>query len=169
MNKNKRHIHYINPAIQKRLIISMVVIELILISLTIFWLYHDINYLIEDNMFRVHAQNNLTPGFFAVRLAQAAFVLLIINIIISSLAVWYWKNYIINIITPLEEIAALIQKLDFTKRPDISEPHETIQIASEWLSKEKNKFIEIRHNISMIDKQESATKKLESCRQLLEK
>ena len=169
MKTNKRHLHYINPAIQKHLIIALVFIELLLISLTVFWLYLDMNQLIEDNMFKIHIQNTLSIEFFAVRLLQAAFILLIINIIFASLILWYWRNYIMHILTPLDEIATSIQNLDFTIVPDISVQHDTTQIAGQWLNHEKNKLTEIRQKISMInvDKPESTDDILLTCKRLL--
>jgi len=171
MNKNKRKKHYINPAIQKRLIVNLVVLELVLISLTTLWLYQDMSQLIENNMFKIHIQNTLSVEFFAVRLAQAAFVLLIINIFIASLVLWYWQNYVNNIITPLNEVADALLKLDFTVKPDVQIEHEASEIALNWLSQEKHTLTELRHFISMIDtqKSEKTTALMANCKQLLEK
>jgi len=171
MNKNKRKKYYINPAIQKRLIANLVVIELVLISLTTLWLYQDMSQLIENNMFKIHIQNTLSVEFFAVRLAQAALVLLIINVLIASLVLWYWRNYINNIISPLNEAAEAIGKLDFTIKLDVSVEHEASRIAINWLSQEKKILSEIRRYTSMIDmeKPEATAKLLENCKQLLEK
>ena len=169
MNSNKRHIHYINPAVQKRLMISLIVAELILICLTIFWLYIDLDQLIESNLYKIHIQNTLTTSFLMTRLSKSILILLAINIIIASIIVWYWKNYIKAITTPLEQITHAIQTLDFTIDPLISVPHESGAIAVEWLEREKNQLIKLRQCLKKLDdeNQDSISRVLEECKKII--
>lgn len=169
MSKNLRHLHYINPAIQKRLMISLIIAELILISLTVFWLYIDMDTLIENNMFKIHIQETLSTEFFIIRLTKAAVVLLIVNALVASTIVWYWKNYIKQIITPLVEVSDSIQRLDFSITPHISIPHETGDIAIQWLQREKEQLSEIRQCIANLDIEnpQALSKNLKNCQQLL--
>lgn len=169
MNKNKRKKHYINPDIQKRLIINLVIIELVLISLTTLWLYMDISQLIENNMYKIHIKNTLSVEFFAVRFAEAAFVLLIINFLIASLVIWYWRDYINRITSQLNEVADAMQKLDFTFKFDVYVEHEVSRIALNWFNQEKQTLSDIRRFTSMIDmeKPDEITDILTNCKQLL--
>lgn len=170
MNTNKRHIHYINPAIQNRLIFSLLIIEIILISMAIFWIYIDISLLVEENMFRVHIQKTLTTGSFVTNLLQASLVLLIVNIIIASIIVWYWKNYVKQIISPLSNVADSIKNLDFTFEPDITVEHDITQIALKWLNREKQKYSELREQINEMDIEnfQTVTQTMKKCKYILE-
>jgi len=169
MIKNKRHIHYINPAIQKRLMISLIIAELILISLALLWLYIDLDQLIENNMFKIHILNTLSAEFVITRLTKAAVVLLTVNTLIASAIVWYWKNHITQVIAPLVEVTNAIQQLDFTVTPQISVPHETGDIAIQWLHREKKHLLQIRQCIERLDieKPEDMSKIMQSCQHLL--
>ncbi len=171
MNKNKRHRHYISPAIQKQLIIALVVIEVLLVSVTVLWLYHDLSQLIDANMFKIHIQTRLSVEFFTLRLLQVASILLIINVIFASLIVWYWRNGIKYIIAPIDNITDRIQKLDFTTEPEVSVHHKAAQAAVQWFKREKNKLIEVRKNIASIDMEDpkSADEILSNCQRILKK
>jgi len=170
MTKNLRHIHYINPSIQKHLMISLMVAELILISLTVFWLYIDMDKLIANNMFRIHIQNTQSAEFIINRLTKVAFILLLVNSLVASAIVWYWKNYIRQIIAPLEDVSDSILQLNFTTTPRISIPHETGEIATQWLQREKNQFVKIRQYIAKMNTEDPASlsKALDECRCLIE-
>jgi len=169
MIKNKRHNHYINPAIQKRLMISLVIAELVLITLALLWLYIDLDQLIENNMFKIHILNTLSAEFVITRLTKAAVVLLAVNILIASAIVRYWKNYITQIVAPLVEVSNAIQQLDFTVTPQIGVPHEAADIAIQWLRREKKHLLQIRQCIETldIDKPEDMSKIMQTCQHLL--
>jgi len=171
MNKNKRHRHYINPAIQKQLIIALLVVEVLLICVTVLWLYHDMSQLIETNMFRIHIQNTLSVEFFTLRLLQVASVLLIVNVLLASVTVWYWRNNIERVIAPIDHITELIKKLDFTTEPEVFVQDKATQAAAQWFKREKNKLIEVRKIIAEIDMQapKSADEILSNCQRILKK
>ena len=170
MNKQKRHNHYINANLQNRLIISLVVLELVLISVSVWFVYQDMNQIIEDNMFRTHIQNVLSIEYFAGRVLQTMFILLIVNIIIASYIVWHWRRYVNSIVIPLEQMVNSIDALDFTLTTEKSAHHDAVVIADQWLHREKDRFTEIRNYISdiNIDKTENMLENLACCRRLLE-
>lgn len=170
MTNNQRHQHYINPAVQKRLMISLMLAELVLISLMLFWLYIDLDALIENNMFKIHIQSTLSAEFIIIRLTKAAIVLLIVNGLVASVIVWYWKSHIKQIISPLDEASNSIRQLDFTATPHISIPHETGDIAMQWFQREKKHLMQIRQLIETMDinEPESLQKKLHNCQHLIE-
>ncbi|MDH5483646.1 MAG: hypothetical protein OEY43_00295 [Gammaproteobacteria bacterium] len=151
MTTNKRHIHYINPDIQNRLIISFVIFELLLISITVFILYTDMSQIIEDNMFRSHIKEPLNIEFFSIRLLQAVAILLVINLIAASFIVWRWRSYINNITRPLETIIDSINQLDFSIDAETEKNHETLVLAESWLNTEKERFTKIRQLIAEMD------------------
>lgn len=170
MNDNKRHIHYINPAIQNRLIFSLLIIEIILISTAVFWIYIDISLLIEESMFRVHIQQTLTIGSFVTHLLQASLVLLAVNISIASIIVWYWKSYVKSITSPLSNVANSIKNLDFTAKPSITVQHDVSLIALKWLEREKNKYSTLREQLCRVDTDNmlAVTETMKNCKDILE-
>ena len=169
MNKNMRHIHHINPDIQNRLIISFVIFELALISLALFYLYMDMNQIIENNMFRSHIQQPLDVKFFAIRLLQSAAILLIINLAIASFIVWRWRSYVYRIVQPLDDIIDAMEQLDFSHGLATEKNHQALLLAEDWLTTEKNRFREIRMQLLDLDiNQPQATmEKLQQARQLI--
>lgn len=170
MNKSKRKHQFINTGLQNRLIISLVVFELLLISLAVYFIYQDISQIIEDNMFRSHIQNSLSLEYFVVRVLQAMFVLLMVNVVIASLVVWRWRGYVNSIVQPLEGMIASIHRLDFSDNKENTAQHEALAITKQWKQKENECFTEIRQNISGLSPDGSAnmTEALTRCRHLIE-
>ena len=170
MPTNKRHIHHINPQLQNRLIISFVIFELLLISATIFILYLDMNQVIEDSMFRIHIQEAPNIIFFGLRLLQASAILLIVNFIIASFIVWFWRRYVNRIIDPLESIIDSNARLDFSARMPTDKHHEVLKLADNWLHRENTRFKSLRSCLTELDinKPDETIEKLKHAKQLID-
>ena len=170
MNKNKRSHHFINFGLQNRLIISLIVLELVLISVSVFVVYLDMNQIIEDNMFRIHIKNTLSVEYFAGRVLQVMFVLLLVNILLASFIVWRWRLYVNSIVMPLQATVSSIHKLDFTLTAEKPVRHDAVIIADQWLHREKDRFTEVRKLLSGInlDETQNALESLSRCRRLIE-
>ncbi|MDH5393601.1 MAG: hypothetical protein OEY11_10475 [Gammaproteobacteria bacterium] len=170
-NKVKRHNHYINTGLQNRLIVSLILIELVLIAISVLFVYRDMHQIIEASMFRSHIQNSLTIEYFAGRVMQVMFVLLLINIVIASFVVWRWREYVNAILSPLEKIVSSVHALDFTKKEEITAHHQAVVIAGQWLQAENSRFSEIRRCIASLNSDDSAalSDEINRCRQLIEK
>jgi hypothetical protein len=138
--------------------------------MAVFWIYIDISLLIEESMFRVHIQQTLTIASFVTHLLQASLVLLVVNITIASIIVWYWKSYIKSITSPLSNVANSIKNLDFTSKPIITVQHDAALIALKWLEREKNKYSALREQLCRvdIDNMLAVTETMKKCKYILE-
>jgi len=150
MTENKRHIHYINPAIQNRLIISFIVFEVVLVTLTLYVFYMDINGIVEDNLYRIHVSETTNIELFLAHLFKVVCVLLIVNIFIASIVVWWWHHYINSIVEPLERLIKAITKLDLSQDIDVSHKHDVLINMNKWYVKEKETYQSIRKLVAEI-------------------
>ncbi|MDH5516874.1 MAG: hypothetical protein OEY36_03515 [Gammaproteobacteria bacterium] len=169
MNNSQRKHHFINGALQNRLIFSLVIFELLLISCAVYFVYQDMTQVIEDNMFRSHIQNSLSLEYFAGRVLQAMMVLLIVNLVVASAIVWRWRHYVNGIVEPLQKMIASIHQLDFRNKIEQPALHEAVVITQQWQLREKQRFYAIRQHLAELSVDEAAdlTEKLQHCRQLI--
>jgi len=150
MTDNKRHIHYINPAIQNRLIIGFIVFEVVLVTFMLYVFYMDINGIVEDNLYRIHVNKTTNIELFLTHLFKVVGVLLIVNILTASIVVWWWRHYINSIVEPLERLIKAITKLDLSWGVDVSHKHEVMINMNKWYAKEKETYQNIRKLVGEI-------------------
>lgn len=145
MKANKRHIHYINPELQNRLIIGLLLFEVLLISLCIAILYSNLNELIDANIYRAHINKGVDFELFVIELLKVLFGFLIANTILASIIVYFWKIHINSIIEPLSNTIDSIGRLEFNKTSEKTNDQLVLQIAQRWNNIEYNKYLNIRN------------------------
>lgn len=150
MTQNKRHIHYINPAIQNRLIISFIAFEVILVAIALFVFYLDINGIVEDNLYRIHVSTTSNVELFLISLLKVICGLLIVNLITASIIVWLWRRYVNSIIEPLEMLVETINRLDFSHQIEVSQKHDVLINMKHWYDQEKETYEKIRKLLAKI-------------------
>lgn len=150
MTQNKRHIHYINPSIQNRLIISFITFEVILVAIALFVFYLDINGIVEDNLYRIHVSTTSNVELFLISLLKVICVLLIVNLIVASIIVWLWRRYINSIVEPLEMLVETIDQLDFSQQIEVSQKHDVLINMNHWYAQEKENHEKIRKLLAKI-------------------
>ncbi|HEB85963.1 MAG TPA: hypothetical protein ENI68_02965 [Gammaproteobacteria bacterium] len=149
--EHRRRRHFIDASIQGRLLAALVMLELILFSGAMVWLYLDLNAIIEGNLYRVHYADTEGLSPFLAILFTIIPVILLVNLAALWLADVIWRGYVRRIVKQLRRILARISKLDLREQPeDRSVHHDVIEKARSWLANERQTFQEIKKTVSAL-------------------
>lgn len=167
----KRKIHYIDAAVQNRLLIAFVSLEVLLIGAGMIVLYLDLRQVIDDNLFRIHFAARVPLSTLLFREAmQAVAVLIGTNVAALFLARWLWLRYLDSILCPLSGLLARTGELDFTRDETFSQQHAVLVLAATWRETERKRCTDIRAEISSLGKpgDDSSPPSIEQTRTILE-
>ncbi|MDP2785209.1 MAG: hypothetical protein Q8O38_11545 [Sulfurimicrobium sp.] len=167
----KRKIHYIDAAVQNRLLIALVLLEVLLISAGMIVLYLDMKEVVDENLFRIHfaATESLSALLFREAM-QALAVLVIVNVAALGLAEWLWSRYLDSILRPLSGLLARTGDLDFSLDETFGQRHAVLELAVAWREAERERCKGVHAEISRLDENAdySSTNTLEQARAALE-
>ncbi|VAX13604.1 hypothetical protein MNBD_GAMMA24-1630 [hydrothermal vent metagenome] len=149
---HRRHQHFIDATIQGRLLAALIVLELVLFSGAMIWLYLDLSAIIDAHLYRVHYADN-TDGLspFLATLFTVIPVILLANLVALWLADVIWRGYVRRIVNQLRRILARISKLDLREEPeDRRVHHDVIVKARSWLANERQAFQKVKKVVSTL-------------------
>ncbi|MDP2961151.1 MAG: hypothetical protein Q8N54_00200 [Sulfurimicrobium sp.] len=168
----KRKIHYIDPAIQNRMLLAFVLLEVLLIGIGMIVLYQDLKEVVDENLFRIHFSSEDSLSALLLREAmQALTVLVIANLAALGLAKWLWLRYLNSILGPLSGLLARTGNLDFTPDESFAKKHVVLELALAWREVERERCKGIRAEISRLieNADDVSPRALEQTRAALEK
>ncbi len=168
--KTKRKIHHIDPALQNRLLIVFVLLEVLLIGAGMIVLYLELKEIAEENLFRIHfAESEPLSTLLLREVMQTMAVLVILNLAALGLAEWWWSRYLASIMRPLSALLARTAALDFTGDEAPGQRHTALSLAVAWRENERAHCKAIRTRISGLEEQAGhATASPEQTRTTLE-
>ncbi|NOZ36935.1 MAG: hypothetical protein GXP11_02495 [Gammaproteobacteria bacterium] len=148
---HRRHRHFIDATIQGRLLAALIVLELILFSGAMIWLYLDLSTIIEGNLYRVHYADTEGLSPFLSTLFTVIPVILLVNLAALWLADVIWRAYVRRIVNQLRRILARISTLDLREEPeDRRVHHDVIDKARSWLENERQAFQKIKKAVNAL-------------------
>jgi hypothetical protein len=148
----KRKVHYIDAAVQNRLLIAFVSLEVLLIGAGMIVLYLDLREVIDENLFRIHfTATEPLPVLLLREAMQALAVLVGANVAALGLAKWLWLRHLDTILRPLSGLVARTGELDFTPDETVEQKHAVLALAVAWREAERNRCKDLRTGISGLD------------------
>jgi hypothetical protein len=135
---HQRRIHYIDFKLQKRLLIALVVMELVVLCIAGAILYYRLNAIVDENLYRVHIADQ--PSMFFILFTEALQIiggLVAVNLAALLAADRIWAHYVRGIMDSLRHLLNKSRTLDFS--PDDEDPlqHPVIELALAWRGKER--------------------------------
>ncbi len=157
-NGERRRRLYVDDRIQGRLIAALLSLEIILFSAAMWYVYYDLNLLIEEQMYRIHMepQEDGLP-FLLMELLIITPCIIVANIIAVLVINRIWANYVSQIVNPLKVILSAVDKLDLRDRPDINTNHEVLEKAQVWLREEHRRCRKIQQPATKLDADMAST------------
>ena len=151
----KRRIIYIDDNIQKRLLIALVTLEVLLIASTLWILYIQMSEIVEANLYRIHIIQN--QGIYPL-LLKTIMIGLIGLIAVTALMLWVvswiWARYVDSILNPFKKLVSKVETLDFREEEPISIPHKVVELALAWRHFNRQNMLKLRQEISQLDELE---------------
>ncbi|MDO8413154.1 MAG: hypothetical protein Q7S51_05110 [Gallionellaceae bacterium] len=153
---NKRHIIYVDHALQKWLLVVLIALEIVLITGTLWMLYLQLTSVVETHLFRAHSAAK--PDIYP--LLKTGLIGLSWLIIFNVLSLWIadriWSRQINSILQPFTELVGKIEQLDFSEVAlhDIAlgaQPHPVIELTHAWRTAERERLRNIRTAIAQLE------------------
>ncbi|MDO8413619.1 MAG: hypothetical protein Q7S51_07520 [Gallionellaceae bacterium] len=164
----KRRTVYVDGAVQKWLLITLVTLEIMLISAALWMLYIQLNDLLEANLYRSHFSDK--PHIYPLLLKNALIGLsglVVINIVVLWVADRLWSRHVNSILHPVIELLSKVEALDFREDVPVSVVHRVIGLAHRWRKTEHERLLKLRAEIAKLEAENVSTAGKEQTRVVL--
>lgn len=141
----RRRQHYIDSAIQRPLLLALVLLEITLLLAASWLAYEHLNTLIDAHLYRVHI-SEARPVW--VQLAQEGGWMLLLFATVNLLALlvveWAWIRRENLVLMDFRRLCQKSETLDFSADAPPARPYRVLLLASSWRTREGDRFKEIR-------------------------
>jgi hypothetical protein len=152
---SKRRIIYIDDNVQKRLLIALVTLEVLLIASTLWILYIQMSKIVEANLYRIHMVQNQSVYPLLLKTIMIGLIgLIAVNALMLWVVSWIWARYVDSILNPFGKLVSKIEALDFREDEPISIPHQVVELALAWRHFDRQNMLKLRQEISQLDELE---------------
>jgi hypothetical protein len=146
MNKQLRRIKYIDKTLQGRLMFALVLLESVMISIAMIYLYHRFVSLITDRMYSIHPAHQ--DNFLQLLISELSYVVLImsvVNIIALVVANVFWGRHVEGIISTFRARLERMGQLDLRRPQQPQQPdHDVIFRLEDWRRLQAQRMSQIR-------------------------
>lgn len=150
---HQRKRYFIDRIVQGRLVMSLIVMELLIFSTAMWFVYTDLQHLIDINLYRIHqVQLDSLPVLVKSLIHVLPWVMLV-NVFALIMVDKVWAGYIRRIVMQLDKTFSDLKKLCITQPDQTKGEHEVITQAKDWLSYEYQRNQEIRKLIQTLPDQ----------------
>ncbi|OGT05950.1 MAG: hypothetical protein A2143_05640 [Gallionellales bacterium RBG_16_57_15] len=148
----KRRIVYVDDKVQKWLLITLITLEILLVSGTLWVLYWQMDSVVEANLFRVHFSGK--PNIYSLLLEIALIGLsglVVINVPMLWITGWMWERHVNSILKPFRELMSKVEALDFSEDAAAHTPHKVVDLVLAWRHTERQRMLKLRTEIAKLN------------------
>jgi hypothetical protein len=141
----RRRIHYVDRKLQMRLLLALVVLEIVVLSVAGWVLYHRLDTLVEESIYRVH--HTAERSMFASLLSSALQVvagMLAANVLALLVAKQIWSAHVNRILGALGDELDKARRLDFSAGAQAEPLHPVVVTAQAWRAAERQRHVALR-------------------------
>lgn len=139
-----RRRQYIDPALQRGLIVVIVLLQGVLLTAILYGLYGNLAALLDAQLYRVHQTGEPLLAILLKQTAPAVALLLAGNIALLLAAEWFWARRLQRLSTGLLELARASEALDFSPLPSPAANHRVLTQAVAWRRQEAARLARFR-------------------------
>jgi len=135
---------YIDSNIQGRLIVGLLLLEVILFSIAMWFVYQELQMTIDNSLYRVHKpQVDSTPILFNALLATVPWIIFV-NVLLLIGLNQLWGKYLAGIIKPLRIIINRLKTMDLRTHHEVGAEHLVMVHAQLWMLQERERCKKVR-------------------------
>lgn len=151
-NPVKRKILYIDAALQNRLLLAFLLLEILLIGGGMIVMYLELKSVVEDNLFRIHfAASEPLSSLLIWKAMRILAALVILNVAALGLAEWLWSRQLNSILRPLSKLLDRTAKLDLTSDDAVKQHHAVLAHTKAWRDSERQRCKQLHTIITSLD------------------
>jgi hypothetical protein len=148
-----RKIHYIDHVLQKWLLISLVGLEVVVLSIGGAILYSRLNVIVDANLYRIHFADQ--PSMFSVLLKESVTILGwmgVANLVALVVADRIWAYYVNDILGTLRGLLSRTRDLDLGDDIDVPQRHNVVALALAWRHVERDRHLALHESLALVDR-----------------
>ncbi len=147
----RRRIRYVDGTVQKLLLLGLVLLEALLAAGLVWWMWHHLNQVIDDSLYRVHLAEAVP---ILTQLTQETLflsgVFFGVNLIALLLADLIWRRYVNSILRFFVRLMSKTAVLDFSVDPEINRHHQVLDLALSQRDQDRQRLTEFRSRLSAL-------------------
>ena len=144
-----RRRHFIDRNIQGRLIAGLVLIEVVLFALGMWFIYYKMQVAIDQELYRVHQLAPRSSPILLHALYQTIPWIILVNVLVLVGIDRVWGGYVEIIIGKLRRLAQKVAALDLRSQLHDTE-HDVLRQARHWLKVEQARCQQIRQLVQSL-------------------
>lgn len=147
-----RDTRYLDFAIQMRMLMALVGMEIILVGGAVYYLYERFSTILEENIYRIHQLPLDLSSVMVNEIIKVAGGMILLNLLALFVADRIWSKYVSRILHAFTSMAHQVSDLDF--HPDADPPpsqHELLDLMLSWRQQERQRLARIRAEIQKLD------------------
>jgi hypothetical protein len=146
-----RRRRFIDPHLQGRLIIVLVLLQACLLAGILYWLFGDLEALLEARLYRIHQSDNRPMAeVLLAHSAPALAGLLLANMALMALAELVWARRLRRLAGSLARLTAQSAQLDFSADTLPTAPHAVHRRALAWRRWEAARLAKFRASLRQL-------------------
>ena len=151
-NHHVRRRHFVDRNVQGRLIVALILIEIVLFAVAMWFVYQEMQAAIDQELYRVHqVAVRSSPVLFHV-LYQTVPWIILVNLLVLVTLDRLWGRYVSIIIRKLRVLAQNVASLDLRSQQYDTE-HEVLRQARQWIASEHLRCQQIRQSVQSLPDQ----------------
>lgn len=155
--QHQRKIHYVDEAIQKTLLVGLVLLEVALAAGLAWLMWHRLNAIVEDNLYLIHlaeARPILTQ--LLIEAARLLGVFVAVNVAALVLVDILWRRYVHSVLTSFAQSMAKTRALDFTPDVPLRSHHQLLDLTAAQREQDRQRLTAVRAQVHQLAKAASA-------------
>lgn len=151
MNHRRKKI-FVDNRLQGRLILAMVIVEMVILAVAMFYLNYRFASIIEDNLYSIHRSSQEDMLLvFASQIGWVVFEMGVLNVMMLFTAHYFWSQQIGTVVEVFRKELSLIRSLNFSKPDHVDKPiHELLTLVELWFSSERKRVSRLKSEIQKI-------------------
>ena len=141
---NRRRIHYVDFTIQMYLIVGLIVLELLILGIAAFLVYHDLANTIESEMYRSHQGGRNLQSIVLPTVLWIMAIMVVCNAVALMIGGLLWRRYVGSVLRPFRTLVRRTAGLDFTLDNVARGHHRVLDLILQWRHQERQRLTQIR-------------------------
>lgn len=146
----RRRRRFVDKMIQGKLLFGLIIIESLLFTAGMIFIYNDLQSALQSSMYRVHQDVDSGRPLLLKELLIIFPWIIAANLALVVLVDRRWKRVVRQIIFQLQDILYRVKRLDLRAYTIKHTDHEVLQTAKQWLDKERDRNASLQarvHNL----------------------
>lgn len=144
---------FIDSRLQGRLILALVLLEIAILAVAVFYLNSRFSGIIEHDLYAIH-RNSQTDllSVFAEQIGWVVFEMVLLNAMMLFIAHYIWSQQVSSVVQAFRNSLYHIRSMQFFEpEPAGKQAHELLSLLNHWYSKEYVRIKSLKNEIRQID------------------